>query len=138
MIYCKFMNCWMLSFTYLWAQSDGVANLLWVQVVIHDLVNDSGKLRLHESIALLLQACPQQTAKGVADLFCKCNNLVLCGVAGDEVVQVGDDVDADRTGQLVPALGDGDGGGHQGGEEEEGCLHHLLAFVLCCCLRCFS
>ena len=67
------------------------------------------------------------------------HDLVLCGVAGDEVVQVGDDVDADGTGELVPALGDGDGGGHQGGEEEEGCLHHHLAFVLSsCCLRSFS
>merc|ERR1719234_2955818 len=128
MIYCKFMNCWMLSFTYLWAQSDGVANLLWVQVVIHDLVNDSGKLRLHESIALLLQACPQQAAKGVANLFCKCNNLVLGGVAGDEVVQVGDDVDADRAGQLIPALGDkGKGRGNKGrGAEEEKGFHFLL------------
>merc|ERR1719234_976145 len=128
MIYCKFMNCWMLSFTYLWAQSDGVANLLWVEVVIHNLVNDSRKLRLHQSIALRLQACPQQATKGVADLFCECNNLVLCGVAGDEVVKVGDDVHADGASQLIPALGDkGKGGGKKskGAEEEKG-FHFLL------------
>ena len=35
------------------------------------------------------------------------DDLVLGGVAGDEVVKVGDDIDADRTGQLVPALGHG-------------------------------
>ena len=40
----------------------------------------------------------------------KGDNLVLSGVAGDEVVEVGDDVDADRAGQLVPALGHGLGG----------------------------
>merc|ERR1719234_1565980 len=128
MIYCKFMNCWMLSFTYLWAQSDGVANLLWVKVVIHNLVNDSRKLRLHEGIALCLKACPQQATKGVAYLFCKCNNLVLGGVAGDEVVKVGDDVHADRASQIIPALGDkGKGGGKKGrGAEEEECFHFLL------------
>jgi len=42
----------------------------------------------------------------VADLLCESNNLVLGGVAGDEVVEVGDDVHADRAGQVVPALGD--------------------------------
>jgi len=89
------MNCWLVSFRYLWAQSNGVANLLWVEVVIHNLVNDPRKLCLHESIALCLKACPQQATKGVADLFCKCNNLVLGGVAGDEVVKVGDDVQTD-------------------------------------------
>ena len=58
--------------------------------------------------------------------FGKGDNLVLSGVAGDEVVEVGDDVDADGAGQLVPALGHGHGGGHEGGEEEEGCLHLVL------------
>merc|ERR1719234_2468300 len=124
MIYCKFMNCWLVSFRYLWAQSNRVANLLWIQVVIHNLVNDSRKLRLHESIALRLKTCPQQATQGVADLFCKCNNLVLCGVAGDEVVQVGDDVHAERTGQVIPALGDkGKGRGKKGrAAEEEECF----------------
>ena len=42
------------------------------------------------------------------------DDLVLGGVAGDEVVQVGDDVDADGAGQLVLGLGDGKGGGHDG------------------------
>merc|ERR1719370_638738 len=44
--------------------------------------------------------------------------------------EVGDDVDADGAGELVPALGDGEGGGHQGGEEEEGHLHHLACLVV--------
>ena len=74
----------------------------------------------------------KKAAQGVAQLLEELHDLVLCGVAGDEVVQVGDDVDADGAGQLVPALGHGLGGRHEGGEEEEGCLH------LACSLRCFS
>jgi len=49
----------------------------------------------------------------VADLFCECNNLVLSGVAGDEVVEVGDDVHTDGAGQVIPdqqKLGRGDKG----------------------------
>merc|ERR1719266_89785 len=127
MIYCKVVNFWVVPFRYSWAQSNGVANLLWVQVVIDDLVNDPRKLRLHESIALRLKGCPQQATKGVAYLFCKCNNLVLGGVAGDEVVEVGDDVQADRAGQVIPALGDkGKGGGEKGKGAEDGGFHFLL------------
>ena len=36
--------------------------------------------------------------------LCESNNLVLGGVAGDEVVEVGDDVHADRAGQVVPVF----------------------------------
>merc|ERR1719234_2144337 len=107
------MNCWLVSFRYLWAESNRVANLLWVEVVIHNLVDDPRKLCLHESIALCLKACSQKATKGVTDLFCECNNLVLGGVAGD-------DVHTDRTGQLIPALGDkGKGGGKKSRGAEE-------------------
>ena len=75
--------------------------------------------------------------------FCECNNLVLRGVAGDEVVEVGDDVHTDRAGQVIPdqqKLGQGDKGdncipafgdkGKGGGEEskaaeEEESFHFL-------------
>ena len=36
--------------------------------------------------------------------FGKGDNLVLSGVAGDEVVEVGDDVEADGAGQVVPVF----------------------------------
>ena len=42
------------------------------------------------------------------------DDLVLGGVAGQPLVKVGDDVDADGAGQLVPGLGHGEGGGHEG------------------------
>merc|ERR1719352_2160304 len=112
------------------AHADGVADLLGVEVVVDQAVNDGRQLGLHQRVALLLDARPEKAAQGVTKLLEELHDLVLCGVAGDEVVQVGDDVDADGAGELVPALGDGDGGGHQGGEEKEGCLHLLACLVL--------
>ena len=111
-----------------WAHADGVADLLWVEVVVDQPVDDGGQLGLHQGVALLLDAGPEKPAQGVAQLLEELHDLVLGGVAGDEVVEVGDDVDADGAGQLVPALGHGLGGGHKGGEEEEGCLHLLVVF----------
>merc|ERR1719352_598792 len=93
------------------AHADGVADLLGVEVVVDQAVNDGGQLGLHQRVALLLDARPEKAAQGVTQLLEELHDLVLGGVAGDEVVQVGDDVDADGTGELVPALGDGDGGG---------------------------
>merc|ERR1711971_1405601 len=90
------------------AHADGVADLLGVEVVVHQAVNDGRQLGLHQGVALLLDARPEKAAQGVAQLLEELHDLVLCGFAGDEVVQVGDDVDADGTGELVPALGDGD------------------------------
>ena len=105
------------------AHPDGVADLLGVQIVVDEAVDDGGELALHQGVALLLQGGAQEAAQGVAQLLEELHDLVLGGVAGDEVVEVGDDVDADGAGELVPALGHGHGGGHEGGEEEEGCLH---------------
>ena len=96
------------------AGGDVGADLLRVQVVVDQAVDDGGQLGLHQRVALLLQGGPEKAAQGVAELLGELHNLVLCGVAGDEVVQVGDDVDADGAGQLVPGLGDGEGGGHEG------------------------
>ena len=116
-----------------WAHPDGVADLLWVEVVVDQPVDDGGQLGLHQGVALLLDRGPEKASQGVAQLLEERNDLVLGGVAGDEVVEVGDDVDADGAGELVPALGHGLGGGHKGGEEEEGCLH--LVVVLGAFLR---
>merc|ERR1711997_857904 len=111
---------------YSWAHPDGVADLLRVEVVVDEAVDDGGQLALHQGVALLLQGGAQKAAQGVAQLLEELHDLVLGGVAGDEVVEVGDDVDADGAGELVPALGHGHGGGHEGGEEEEGCLHLVV------------
>ena len=105
------------------AHPDGVADLLWVEVVVDEPVDDGWQLGLHQGVALLLDRGPEKASQGVAELLEELHDLVLGGVAGDEVVEVGDDVDADGAGQLVPALGHGLGGRHEGGEEEEGCLH---------------
>merc|ERR1712140_36792 len=99
-----------------WAHPDGVAHLLWVEVVVDEAVDDGGQLGLHQRVALLLDGSPEKASEGVAQLLGEGHNLVLSGVAGDEVVEVGDDVDADRAGQLVPALGHGLGGCHEGGQ----------------------
>ena len=96
------------------AHPDGVADLLGVEVVVDEAVDDGGELALHQGVALLLQGGAQEAAQGVAQLLEELHDLVLGGVAGDEVVEVGDDVDADGAGQLVPGLGDGEGGGHEG------------------------
>merc|ERR1711928_138163 len=91
-----------------WAHADGVADLLWVEVVVDQPVDDGGQLGLHQGVALLLDAGPEKSAQGVAQLLEELHDLVLGGVAGDEVVEVGDDVDADGAGELVPVLGDGE------------------------------
>merc|ERR1719234_460603 len=84
------------------AHADGVADLLGVKVVVDQAVNDGWQLGFHQGVALLLDARPEKAAQGVTQLLEELHDLVLCGVAGDEVVQVGDDVDADGTGELVP------------------------------------
>merc|ERR1712223_1160925 len=89
------------------AGGDVGADLLRVQVVVDQAVDDGGQLGLHQRVALLLQGSPEKAAQGVAQLLGELHDLVLCGVAGDEVVQVGDDVDAEGAGQLVPGLRDG-------------------------------
>ena len=96
------------------AGGDVGADLLRVQVVVDQAVDDGGQLGLHQRVALLLQGRPEKAAQGVAELLGELHDLVLCRVAGDEVVQVGDDVDADGAGQLVPGLRDGEGGSHEG------------------------
>jgi hypothetical protein len=43
------------------AESDGEADLLGVEVVLHNALNDGGQLGLHESVARLLEARDQLT-----------------------------------------------------------------------------
>ena len=52
-------------------------------------------------------------------LLDKVNNLLLGGVAGDELVQVGHDVHADGAGELILGLGDGRHGEDDAGEDEQ-------------------
>ena len=52
-------------------------------------------------------------------LLDKVHNLLLGGVAGDELVQVGHDVHADAAGQLILGLGHGGHGQDHGGEDNE-------------------
>ena len=53
------------------------------------------------------------------DLLDKVDDLLLGGVGGDELVQVGHDVHTDAAGQLVLGLGDGGHGQDHGGEDNE-------------------
>ena len=53
-------------------------------------------------IGLLCSVCSDHVLWLSSPHLCKGNYLVLCGVAGDKVVKVGDDVEADRAGQIVP------------------------------------
>ena len=52
-------------------------------------------------------------------LLDKVNNLLLGGVAGDELVEVGHDVHADGAGELILSLGDGRHGEDDAGEDEQ-------------------
>ena len=110
------------------AHPDGVADLLWVEVVVDQPVDDGRQLGLHQGVALLLDRGPEKASQGVAELLEELHDLVLGGVAGDEVVEVGDDVDADGAGQLVPALGHGLGGRHEGGGRKRAAFILLLLF----------
>ena len=53
------------------------------------------------------------------DLLDKVDDLLLGGVAGDELVQVGHDVHTDAAGQLILGLGDGGHGQDDGGDHNE-------------------
>merc|ERR1712180_183284 len=82
------------------AGGDGGADLLGVEVVVDQPVDDGRQLGLHQGLAGPLQA-GEQLAIGGAQLFDIVNNLLLGGVAGDELVQVGDNVHAEAAQELV-------------------------------------
>ena len=55
----------------------------------------------------------------VTDLLDKVHDLLLGGVAGDELVDVGHDVHADVACQLIPGLREGGDAEDEEGETEE-------------------
>ena len=111
-----------------------------IHVVVHEGVNDGGKLRLDDEVAGGFKVW-NELAESVADLGGNINstkertedttppllvhlldgvhNFLLGGVAGDEVVQVLHDVHADAAGQLISGLDQGRGGEDEGGEDDQ-------------------
>ena len=55
----------------------------------------------------------------VTDLLDEVHDLLLGGVAGDELVDVGHDVHADVARQIIPGLREGGGAEDKEGETEE-------------------
>merc|ERR1712083_1218266 len=93
-----------------------------IHVVVDEGVNDGGKLGRDDEVAGGFKVW-NELAESVADLLDGVHNLLLGGVAGDEVVQVLHDVHADAAGQLIPGLDQGRGGEDKRGEDEED-LHY--------------
>ena len=96
-----------------------------IHVVVHEGINDGGKLRLDDEVTGGFKV-RNELAESVADLggnktkvktrlplllpahlLDEVDNLLLGGVAGDEVVQVLHDVHADAAGQLISGLDKG-------------------------------
>lgn len=61
----------------------------------------------------------------VTDLLDEVHDLLLGGVAGDELVDVGHDVHADVACQLIPGLREGRGAKDEEGETEESLVKEL-------------
>merc|ERR1711971_805771 len=90
-----------------------------IKILVHEVVNDLGKVGLEHGIALGLQGGgAHHGAEGVADLLEEGHDLVLSRRVCDELVDVRDDVDADVASEIVGRLGGCEGGGHKSGEEE--------------------
>ena len=96
------------------AGGDGHADLLGVQVVVDEPVNDGGQLGLHQRVAGGLEV-GQDGAEGRAQLgwveegdgehlLHELHDLLLGGVAGEELVDVRHHVDADGARQGVVGL----------------------------------
>ena len=88
------------------AHPDGVADLLWVEVVVDEPVDDGWQLGLHQGVALLLDRGPEKASQGVAELLEELHNLILGGVAGEELVNVRHQVDADGASKGIATLQD--------------------------------
>lgn len=77
------------------AGSQGLgADCCWVKVVVHQSVNNAWQLGLDEEITGGLKSRDELT-KGGTQLFHEINNLLLCLVIGEPVVEVGDNVNTD-------------------------------------------
>merc|ERR1719211_892817 len=95
------------------AGADGLADLGGVQVVVDESVYDVGEVALDDGVADDLQGAAQQSADPLHEV----DDLLLGGVAGEEVVDVLDDVHADVAHEVPRLLGGGPG---RGGEAEHG------------------
>jgi len=80
------------------------ADLGGVQVVVDESFDDGGELAGDQQVAGGFKS-GDELSQGMADFLDKVNDLLLGGVAGDEVVQVSHDVHTDVAGQLVARLG---------------------------------
>ena len=101
----------------------GSTHFCGVQVAVDEGVDDGGQVVCEHGVALVLQVLgAQQTSHGVTQLLEVGDDLLLGGLVGDEVIDVGHDVDADLAGEVDPVLGEGEGGGQESGEDEGG-LH---------------
>ena len=106
-----------------WARHDVCTHSQRIKILVDEVVDDLRQVVLEHGVALGLQGLgAHHGAHGVADLLEELHDLVLGGGVGDEVVDVGDHVDADGAGELVLGLGGGEGAGDEGGDEE-GELH---------------
>ena len=88
---------------------DEVTGGFKVRNELAERVADLGGNKTEDKIPLLIPA----------HLLDEVDNLLLGGVAGDEVVQVLHDVHADAAGQLISGLDEGRGSEDERGEDEE-------------------
>merc|ERR1712038_2057007 len=110
---------------------DGLADLPGLQVVVDDIVYDVGELAAQHHLAHLHQVRAEQVTQPLTDAVHPLDHLVLCGVAGQPRVDVGDDVDADGAEEVLPGhtrtgsrhtQQQHQGHGHRG-------LHHLQRYM---------
>merc|ERR1719244_2255469 len=102
-----------------WTSTDGGTDGHRIKILVDEVVDDLRKVVLEHGVALCLQSWrAHDAAETVADLLEECDDLVLRGGVCDEVVKVGDDVDADGAGELVGGLGGGEGGVDEGRDEK--------------------
>ena len=130
---CLFLNFLVQLKILLWTQADVSTDSVRIKIVVDEVVNDLWQVVLKHGVALRLQRWrAHHTAEAVADLFEECDDLVLRGRVCDELVNVGDDVDADAAGEVVVGLGGCEGGGDEGRDEESEL--HLDLFHRSVCL----
>merc|ERR1712228_1070158 len=79
---------------------DICAHLSRVEIISNKSINNSWELRLNEEVASGLKPT-DQLAKSMTNLFDKVNNLLLSGITGDEFINVGDNVNAQITCELI-------------------------------------
>ena len=115
---CLFLNFLVQLKILSWTQADVCTDSHRVKIVVDEVVNNLWQVVLKHRVALRLQCLrAHHAAEGVADLLEEGDDLVLRGGVCDEVVNVGDDVDADVAGERIVGLGGGEGGGDKGGDD---------------------